>query len=97
MGYKVTVLPEAEDELVEAALFYKQVPSELSGDLLNEFYGSILKISNNPQSFQTIRKEYRKINLRRFPYKVIFRIHLNEIFVVAFSHQKRKPYYWKNR
>jgi hypothetical protein len=97
MVYNITILDEAQIELEEAALFYKQTSTELSGDLLNKFYEALSKVIENPQSFQIIRKNYRKINLQRFPYKIIFRIKKEDVSIVAFSHQKRRPYYWRDR
>ena len=97
MAYKIILLEEARFEVAEAALFYKQFGKELSDDILARFFETIEIITEGPLLFQTNKKGYRKANLKRFPYKIVFKLVDDNIVVVAFAHHKRKPRYWKNR
>ena len=39
----------------------------------------------------------KRLMLRRFPYSVILFERDAEVFVIAFSHQARRPRYWRSR
>jgi len=97
MGYKTVLLADAKEEITEAAELYHQVSPKLSADLLTKFYATLDTIAKAPLRNRLIRRKYRKLNLRRFPYKVVYRVAKDTVFVVAFAHQKRKPYYWRGR
>ena len=97
MAYKVSLLEEAAEEVIKTARFYKEIDEKLANDLLEKFFETITYISKNPFTNQVIRNNFRKSNLKRFPYKVIYRLKENEIIIVAFAHHKQKPHYWKKR
>lgn len=73
MAYKTVLLEEAKNEITEAAEFYHQVSPKLSADLLVKFYETLDIINKAPLRSRLIRRRYRKFNLRRFPYKVVYR------------------------
>ena len=97
MAYKTVLLPEAKEEITEAAEFYHQVSPKLSSDLLLKLYETLGTIVNAPLRNRLIRRKYRKLNLRRFPYKLVYRVVKETVYVVAFAHHKRRPFYWKGR
>jgi hypothetical protein len=35
--------------------------------------------------------------MRRYPFQVIFRLHGEDVLVIAVAHAKRKPLYWADR
>jgi len=72
MAYKTVLLAEAKEEITEAAEFYHQVSPKLSADLLLKFYETLNSIVKAPLRNRLIRRKYRKLNLRRFPYKVVY-------------------------
>lgn len=97
MEYKLIVLDAALNDLDIAAEWYHEIYPKLSKDLISIFKQTLIEIQDKPQLSQSLNSGYRKINLRRFPYKVIFRIEKENIIVVALAHHKRKPDYWKKR
>jgi len=92
-----TLHKSAEEDLQEALNYYQKINPELSRAIVKEFELKIREIKRNPLLFESAGKTYRKANLIRFPYKIIFKIKKNEILIVAFAHHKRKPNYWKMR
>ncbi|HEX6370597.1 MAG TPA: type II toxin-antitoxin system RelE/ParE family toxin [Longimicrobium sp.] len=54
-------------------------------------------IRENPNIGEQIERGERRLLLRRFPYKVIYRILPDIIVVVAVAHQKRRDGYWRQR
>lgn len=97
MTYRTVLLAHARKEIAEAVEFYSQYSTELSVKLLTRFYETTDLIVQAPLRPQLIRRRYRKLNLRQFPYKVIYRVARNTVYIVAFAHQKRRPYYWRGR
>jgi toxin ParE1/3/4 len=97
MVYNHSISRLAQLDIDKALDYYKSINSELNASLYENLQKAISDIKNNPLLFQKINKtkSYRKININRFPYKLIYRIDKTEIIIVAFAHHKRKPNYWK--
>jgi plasmid stabilization system protein ParE len=97
MEYKVEFFHGAETDLTDITNWYAQFNAELVDDFLNRLDAALETIRANPLRFQKIYKNYRKLNLSRFPYKLIYRIEDQTIVVIAISNHKRDQGYWKRR
>jgi toxin ParE1/3/4 len=51
----------------------------------------------HPLAGHPCHEVYRRINLNRFPYAIIYRPDGDDIYVIAVMHEKRHPDYWKHR
>jgi plasmid stabilization system protein ParE len=80
----------------EAYLWYEEQRSGLGDDMLLCFEESIEIIKRNPH-FEIRGLDVRVLNIRRFPYQIVYRIIENKIRIVAFFHAKRNPSVWKKR
>lgn len=89
--------PEADAELTEAAQFYEGRQPGLGSDLLAEVERALGQILTHPEALQRIGRRARRKPLWRFPYNLIYAVYPDRIRVVAFAHQKRRPYYWRKR
>lgn len=59
---------------------------------------TLRKVLKSPLQFPLLFEDYRKARLSKpFPFKVIFMIQDNEVYVVAVAHDKRDPEAWKER
>ncbi len=96
---KITVLLEAEEEMNFSAQYYNQQLSGLGFDFLEEIEKSLLVINKNPERWPSYETDIHKYNTRRFPYSIFYVFEKDEdkIIIIAISHQKRKPGYWKER
>ncbi|MBS1624266.1 MAG: type II toxin-antitoxin system RelE/ParE family toxin [Bacteroidetes bacterium] len=97
MAYDYFYLVEAAAEAEQALQYYKDINLELSEDLLNKIESTIGLITHNPLLFQKITRQYRKANLERFPYQIIYHVKNETIVIVALAHHKQKPNYWRKR
>ncbi|MCK5153755.1 MAG: type II toxin-antitoxin system RelE/ParE family toxin [Spirochaetales bacterium] len=55
---------------------------------------SITRIIQFPLSWPVEKDEIRKCILSRFPYKILYSIEKNHIFIIAVAHTHREPNYW---
>ena len=98
----VRLSPEAIDELVEAAVWYRARRPGLESEFLAEFDRVLPLIGSSPASFPRLLDMpedlvIRRALLPRFPYAVIFMDLGTEIRVLAVAHAKRRPGYWLDR
>jgi hypothetical protein len=77
--------------------FLKNQSDNLDQLFLNEIKACFQKIQANPERYQIIEQNIHKLVVTRFPFNIIYEIYPEEIVIIAFAHQKRKPDYWKER
>ncbi len=102
MSQHLIVLDEAEDELIEAEKWYERQRSGLGPEFrtaIDEAMERLLKaplaaspILNLPPSIGA-----RRVQVKRFPYSIVFINHDGDLWIVAFAHQRRRPGYWRER
>lgn len=94
---RLTYHPEAESELIEAALFYENRVPTLGAQFLDLADRSVLMIQETPERFRVVEGDVRRLIMNRFPYSIYFRAVAGEIRILAFTHQSRHPEYWRDR
>lgn len=92
--------PAARAELRAAANWYDN--PETGQELLNATLEARRDIAESPESWPTVRGWDREPHLRRksvagFPYGVIYFVTSEEVVIVAYAHEKRRPGYWERR
>lgn len=92
-----TFHPDAEAEVVDAAKYYEDRSIGLGSELLDEVEAALGQISSNPALCQQVGRRTRRKTLWRFPYNLIYADDPDRIRIVAFAHQKRRPFYWGKR
>ena len=81
-------------ELDDAAEYYNQESPGLGDKFKNEIKKSLERISNYPTSWSVERGDIRKYLVHKFPYKIMYSIEEDHLFIIAIAHQHRKPDYW---
>ena len=95
---RISLAPEADQELSEVVAHYVEVASQQIGKaFLAEFRRATTLLAQSPQIGSPWRKQYRRILLRRFPYGLIYVLGPDEIRILAIAHQRRRPGYWSRR
>lgn len=97
MSYKISVHEAAESELNDSADFYDIACVNLGSAFIDEVQRTIKNISEFPDAAPVIRGQIRKKLIAKFPYSVIYSVHLDEIRILAVAHQKKRPFYWRSR
>ena len=94
---KVRFLAPAEIEMFEASAYYEMQVDNLGRNFLTIIEKAIKEIAENPRTWPEMDDGIRRRIVRRFPYSVLYRIHIDEIIIVAIMHHKQKPKYWIDR
>ncbi len=89
--------PEADQELEAGALWYEERQPGLGDDFLDAFEDTLRRILDEPERWQRIRGENRKLNFRRFPYAIVYSLGSDSLYIKAVMHLHRRPFYWQHR
>ena len=93
----VVFIKEADREYSDASLYYESQEPGLGKRFEEEVEWSIRWLVENPSSLPLRRGIYRRLNLHIFPYYIPFVVRGSTLWVMAVSHQRRRPEYWIRR
>ena len=93
----ILVRPEAAEELAEAVAWYESREPGVGDSLLNDYLAVLDRLRLDPERPRLVWRSFRKVNLRRFPYAVIYRVSDEAVMVEAVAHLARRPFYWRRR
>ncbi|MBU2621635.1 MAG: type II toxin-antitoxin system RelE/ParE family toxin [Proteobacteria bacterium] len=94
---KVIFSKYAKQELDDATQYYEIEYRGLGKRFREEVRKAAKRISGYPKAWSVERGDVRKCILHKFPYKLLYSIEINHIFIIAVAHQHRKPDYWVER
>lgn len=102
MSQHVIVLDEAEDELIKAQKWYEAQCSGLGQEFRSAIDEAMERLLKAPLAASLILNlpptiGARRVLVKRFPYSIVFIEHDEDVWVVAFAHQHRRPGYWRER
>ena len=94
---KVIFHPGASEDYAAAFAWYYSRGTALASDFEREIERGIRLISQNPLRWPSYDNERRRLIVRKFPYSIIYELHVEDVVVLAVAHGKRKPDYWRDR
>ena len=89
--------PEARLEFEEAVRYYNRQLAGLGTGLQEEVRAVLRRMRTWPLAFPLESGEIRRALLGRFPYKLLYSIESDHLYILAVAHQHRKPNYWVSR
>ncbi len=89
--------PEAELELIEAAVYYDKQISGLGDRFESEIRYAIDLLLDQPEIGFPADPDLRKLILTRFPFTLYYCVTADVLRIEAVAHQSRRPGYWKSR
>lgn len=81
----------------DAVRYYEIEHLVVGGNFKAEVKKAALRITEYPLGWSVERGDVRKCLLHKFPYKLLYSIEKDHIFVIAVAHQHRRPDYWIDR
>ena len=94
--------PAAREEYLDALAWYDDQEAGLGDRLGDDLDNGVDFIREWPDSAPLYRGRQRIPRLRRkgtdvFPYGIIYFVRDDEVIVVAYAHERRRPGYWRKR
>jgi plasmid stabilization system protein ParE len=89
--------PEAEQELLEAQVWYEQKALGLGFEFARAADVALASALRNPFGYARIEEDFRRVLFRKFPYTPVYLPTPNELLVVSIFHQHREPGTWLDR
>jgi len=87
----LSLLPRAEVDVIEAALWYEGERLGLGQAFEDEFHRLATRIQESPEQFPEVEPDVRRGLLGRFPYGVFFVVEEAAVVVIAVLHLHRDP------
>jgi plasmid stabilization system protein ParE len=97
MSHELIIRPEAEEDILNARRWYERQRPGLGGAFILSIEAAIGEIRRRPESFPIVRKQARRMLIRRFPYAIYFVVGKTQISVLAVVHGARHPKRWRGR
>lgn len=88
---KLVYRPEAEADVRSAFEWYERQREGLGADFIEALRQAEDRVQRSPFAFRTVRRDARRLLLRRFPYQLIYRVVDEVVVVVACFHGRRAP------
>ena len=87
----------ARQELDTATRYYEVEFQGLGNQFRDEVKKAAIRITEYPQAWSVECGDVRKCLLHKFPYKLLYSIEEDHIFIIAVAHQHRRPDFWIER
>ena len=93
----VIICSAAEVDYTEFLTWYAERSVDAARDFDAEFDWALAQIAADPERFPLCDARHRYYLLRRFPFRIIYRMVREDVVVIAVAHGSRAPDYWANR
>lgn len=98
MKLRVVLAPQARAEYVEVQSWYLEHGGPSAAErFLAEFVRVSATLEQNPKLWAEYEPGIRRALFRRFPYALHYMLQSDHVYVLALTHQRRKPGYWRDR
>jgi plasmid stabilization system protein ParE len=94
---QLQIHPDAQLELIAQVAFYEEAEPGLGEEFLDEVEAVVRRIQRMPGSGGLSAHGTRSLPTKRFPFVVVHLETAEQTVVVAVSHMRRKPSYWRAR
>jgi plasmid stabilization system protein ParE len=94
---KLVVQPEAETDIVDAAIWYDKQSRSIRQRFLDDVEIALALIERYPHRYQKVHGQVRRVMVRGFPYALFYIASEAEVNVIACSHCRRDPKRWQGR
>jgi len=93
----IDYLPGARRDFDESFDWYAERSAEAALRFATAVDAALAAVAEKPERFAAVDELHRECPVKRFPFRVVYRITENAVLVVAVAHAKRRPGYWRDR
>ena len=94
---KIVLNAIAKQELDDAVEYYELQLAGLGKRFKREVKESLLRIQQAPTIWIREKEEIHRYLMHKFPYKILYSIESDHVFIIAIAHTHRRPNYWIDR
>lgn len=96
--YRIIYTEDFLDDVKEAVVWYDAISDSITDKLLAQIRFAELRITRNPNAFSKVSYTgFRRYLMKKFPYKIFFRVHNQQVVMTAFIHSARSDKYVKRK
>ena len=85
--------PLVRGDVEEVLSYYRKISPRLADDFHTELRAIINQAAESPLRFHLADQGFRRANLKRFPYHVLYELRPEALRVMVVRHNKRHPQY----
>jgi len=93
----VILCSAAEIDYTESLCWYAERSIDAANDFDVELGHALASIASDPQRYPKCDDRHQFFLMRRYPFRIIYRMARDHIVVIAIAHASRSPDYWKSR
>ena len=93
----IDYLPGARSDFNESFDWYAERSAQAAQRFADAVDAALLRVAANPTQFAGADSVHRECPVKKFPFRIVYRLIDNWVLVVAIAHSKRRPGYWRNR
>lgn len=97
MSHRLIVTPRAEADIEAAAIWYENESAQVAQKFLDAVDATLELIERDPYQYQTLRRNVRGANIKRFPYGLMYLVAAREVTIIACFHGRQNPRRWQDR
>jgi len=89
--------PSVKQDVAQALKYYYRISSRLADEFHAELRAIIRRAADNPFRFHLTDRGFRRANLPRFPYHVLYEVRAESLRVTVVRHHKQHPQFGLER
>ncbi len=93
----IDYLPGARNDFDKSFDWYAERSTLAAERFANAVDAGLIRVAQRPLAFPFVDQIHQGCPLKKFPFRIIFRVIDDRILIVAVAHAKRRPSYWGQR
>lgn len=89
MTWRVLIRSAAEKDLDEAGKWYDEQRPGLRDEFLVSIAEAFTRLEQDPERFRVLYRDFRRILVERFPYRIFYQIKGDNVIVMRVLHHAR--------
>lgn len=89
--------PEALAEYSQAIQYYAEQRVDLAQAFIDAVENAVYRLREAPNRYPSVAPGIRRCIVRKFPYSILYMVEADSILILAVTHGKQRPGYWRSR